>query len=49
MGIDLGTTYSVIAVRGSGGGTGDVEIIRDEGGRYIIPSVVWVGGVKGER
>ena len=41
VGIDLGTTFSVVAVR-SNGGIGDVEVVDGRDG--IVPSVVWYGG-----
>jgi len=51
VGIDLGTTYSVIAIRSGRGGIGDVEIVPDyEGdGGGIVPSVVHFQGVKRDK
>ncbi|GMH80918.1 hypothetical protein TL16_g08749 [Triparma laevis f. inornata] len=41
IGIDLGTTFSVAAVRSEGGGIGRVEVVNGREG--IVPSVVWYG------
>ena len=45
IGVDLGTTYSVVCVRGKQGGIGEVEVILDEDTfdgvpSPIVPSVV---------
>jgi molecular chaperone DnaK (HSP70) len=42
VGIDLGTTFSVVAVRATQGGIGAVEVIRDPAtGSPIVPSAVY--------
>ena len=46
VGIDLGTTYSVLAVRATGGGIGKVEVVPDYSNAIstsspIVPSVVY--------
>ncbi len=54
VGIDLGTTYSVVAVRATGGGIGEVEVVQDfdtfDGKpSRIVPSVVYYPPYPGAR